>query len=65
MIPGALMKRVPAEEFAEHVGEYLAGSEPVSVERDGEAIGQYVPTSNGHVSNSSTPEGTLSNEEIL
>ena len=51
------MKRVPAEEFARHAAEYLEGTEPVSVEKDGEVIGQYVPTSNGHGSN-----GTRSDE---
>lgn len=46
------MKRVPADEFARHAAEYLEGSEPVSVEKDGEVIGRYVPTPNGHASNS-------------
>ena len=42
------MKRVPADEFARHAAEYLEGSEIVSVEKDGEVIGQYVPAPNGH-----------------
>jgi hypothetical protein len=45
------MKRVPADEFARHAAEYLEGSEPVSLEKDGEIIGQYVPTPNGHAVN--------------
>lgn len=45
------MKRVPAEDFARHAAEYLEGSEPISVERDGEVIGCYVPAANGHVLN--------------
>jgi hypothetical protein len=53
-----LMKRVPADEFARHAAEYLAGTEPVSVEKDGEVIGRYVPTPNGHASN-----GALSTEQ--
>jgi hypothetical protein len=42
------MKRVPADEFARHAAEYLEGSETVSVEKDGEVIGRYVPSPNGH-----------------
>src|SRR5688572_28962505 len=53
-----LMKRVPADEFARHAAEYLEGTEPVSVEKDGEVIGRYVPTPNGHTSN-----GAVSDEE--
>ena len=45
------MKRVPADEFARHAAEYLEGSETVSVEKDGEIIGRYVPLPNGHASN--------------
>ena len=45
------MKRVPADEFARHAAEYLEGSETVSVEKDGEVIGRYVPTPNGHAQN--------------
>ena len=52
------MKRVPAEEFAEHAAEYLEGTEPVSVEKDGEVIGRYVPTPNGHAVN-----GVVSDED--
>lgn len=46
------MKRVPADEFARHVAEYLEGSEAVSVEKDGKIIGRYVPAPNGHALNS-------------
>jgi hypothetical protein len=42
------MKRVPADEFARHAAEYLEGSDTVSVEKDGEVIGRYVPVPNGH-----------------
>ena len=52
------MKRVPADEFAKHVAEYLEGSDTVSVEKDGEVIGRYVPASNGHALN-----GTQSNRQ--
>jgi hypothetical protein len=45
------MKRVPADEFARHAAEYLEGSEIVSVEKDGEVIGSYVPAPNGHAPN--------------
>lgn len=44
------MKRVPADEFARHAAEYLEGSETVSVEKDGEIIGRYVPAPNGRTS---------------
>ena len=54
------MKRVPADEFARHAAEYLGGTEPVSVEKDGEVIGRYVPTPNGHAANS-----IVSDEERL
>ena len=52
------MKRVPADEFARHAAEYLEGAESVSVEKDGEVIGRYVPRPNGHVVND-----TVSDEE--
>jgi hypothetical protein len=52
------MKRVPADEFARHAAEYLEGSETVSVEKDGEIIGQYVPAPNGHA-----PNGTRSEQD--
>ena len=45
------MKRVPADEFARHAAEYLEGSETVSVEKDGEVIGSYVPAPIGHAPN--------------
>ena len=44
------MKRVPADEFARHAAEYLEGSETVSVEKDREVIGRYVPALNGRTS---------------
>jgi hypothetical protein len=50
---------VPADEFARHAAEYLEGTEPVSVERDGEVIGRYLPTPNDHGSN-----GTSSTSQI-
>lgn len=61
------MKRVPAEEFARHAAEYLEGTEPVSIEKDGEVIGRYVPTPNGHASNGTVSTGQSLNpphEEI-
>jgi hypothetical protein len=48
------MKRVPADEFARHAAEYLEGSETVSVEKDGEVIGRYVPAPNGRMSDVTT-----------
>jgi hypothetical protein len=45
------IKRVPAEEFAEHAAEYLEGDEAVSIEKNGEVIGRYVPEPNGHAVN--------------
>ena len=50
------IKRVPAEEFAEHAAEYLKGDEPVTIERDGEVIGRYVPEPNGHSVNGTNLE---------
>jgi hypothetical protein len=50
------MKRVPADEFARHAAEYLEGSETVSVEKDGEVIGRYVPAPNGHAPNGTSSE---------
>jgi hypothetical protein len=52
------MKHVAADEFARHAAEYLEGSETVSVEKDGEVIGRYVPTPNGHA-----PNGTLATRQ--
>ena len=37
------MKRVSAEEFAEHAAEYLAGEEQLEVECDGRTLGYYRP----------------------
>ena len=45
------MKRVPADEFADHAAEYLAGSEEIAVVQDGEVIGRFVPSPNGPRSN--------------
>ena len=45
------IKRVPAEEFAEHAAEYLDGPDAVSVEKDGQIIGHYVPVPNERSSN--------------
>ncbi len=45
------IKRVPAEEFAKHAAEYLEGDEAVTIEKDGEVIGRYVPEVNGHALN--------------
>jgi hypothetical protein len=65
------MKRVPADEFARHAAEYLEGSEAVSIEKDGEIIGRYVPDPNGHALNGTRPRdrsrryGDLSEAELL
>jgi hypothetical protein len=59
------MKRVPAEEFARHAAEYLEGTEPVSIEKDGEVIGRYVPTPNGHAGNRAGSNGRASDEALL
>ena len=59
------MKRVPADEFARHAAEYLEGTESVSVEKDGEVIGQYVPTPNGHPTSSSGSNGGDADEMLL
>jgi hypothetical protein len=65
------MKRVPADEFARHVAEYLEGTEPVSVEKDGEVIGRYVPVPNGHAANGTGTQaqsrryGDFSEAELL
>jgi hypothetical protein len=50
------MKRVLADEFARHAVEYLEGTEAVTVEKDGEVIGRYMPAPNGHLRNG-TPSG--------
>ncbi len=42
---------MPASEFASHAAEYLEGTEEISIEKDGEVIGRYVPLLNGHSSN--------------
>jgi hypothetical protein len=45
------IKRVPVEEFAEHAAEYLEGHDAVTIEKDGQVIGRYVPEPNGHATN--------------
>jgi hypothetical protein len=56
------IKRVPAEEFARHAAEYLEGHEAVSIERDGEVIGRYFPTPNGHSVNGATAQDQAAKE---
>ena len=56
------MKRVPADEFARHAAEYLEGSETVAVEKDGEVIGQYVPSPNGHALNGVSADSPASDD---
>ena len=56
------MKRVPADEFARHAAEYLEGSEIVSVEKDGEVIGSYVPAPNGHALNGTQATSQSAND---
>jgi hypothetical protein len=38
------MRRVEAEEFERHPERYLASDEAISVEREGVAIGVYIPS---------------------
>jgi hypothetical protein len=38
------MKRVEADEFEKHPGRYLSSDEPITVEREGAAIGVYIPS---------------------
>ena len=59
------MKRVPAEEFAERAAEYLEGTEPVAVEKDGEVIGRYVPMPNGHGKKGAGSNGRTLDEALL
>src|SRR5437762_10696492 len=49
--PMKQIKRVPAEEFAKHAAEYFEGHEAVSIEKDGEVIGRYIPMPNGQSAN--------------
>jgi hypothetical protein len=44
-------KRVSAEEFVAHAAELLESHEPVTIEKNGEVIGRYVPAPNGHAVN--------------
>ena len=37
------MKSVGVREFRDHATTYLAGDEPLTIERHGEAIGVYIP----------------------
>jgi hypothetical protein len=41
------MKRVGVREFRDHATKYLAGDEPLTIERHGEPIGYYFPVGNG------------------
>ena len=41
------MKRVGVREFRDHATRYLAGDEVLAVERHGQPIGFYIPTSAG------------------
>ena len=50
------IKRVPAEEFAEHAAEYLEGDEAVTIEKDGEVIGRYVPEVNSYAPNGTSAD---------
>jgi hypothetical protein len=59
------MKRVPADEFARHAAEYLEGSETVSVEKDGEVIGRYVPAPNGHARNGVNADSSASDDALM
>ena len=59
------MKRVSADEFARHAAEYLEGSETVSVEKDGEVIGQYVPSPNGHARNGVNADSRASDDALM
>ena len=45
------MKSVSEREFVERAGQYIARREQVSIERDGETVGYYLPTTvpNGKV----------------
>ena len=60
-----LMKRVPADEFARHAAEYLEGTEPVSVEKDGEIIGRDVPVPNGHAANGNRASGSVATGSVI
>lgn len=40
------MKRVGVREFRDHATRYLAGKEPLTIERHGEPIGYYFPVAN-------------------
>ena len=41
------MKRIGVREFRDHATQYLAGDEVLAVERHGQPIGFYIPTSSG------------------
>lgn len=53
------MKRVPADEFAEHAAEYLQSDESLEIERDGQVLGRYVPTP--HAANGTAKNGHATN----
>lgn len=66
-------KRISAEEFAAHAAELLEGHEPVTIEKNGEVIGRYVPVPNGHVTNGvsttirsrkGSPEALLARQQL-
>ena len=59
------MKRVPADEFVRHAAEYLEGSETVSVEKDGEVVGRYVPAPNGRTSDVTSAMPQTSNGDAV
>ena len=39
------MKRIGVREFRDHATQYLAGDEALVIERNGQPIGVYIPTS--------------------
>ena len=60
------MKRVPADEFAEHAAEYLKSDESLEIERDGQVVGRYLPvphTVNGTATNGHDTNGHDANRD--
>ena len=41
------MRRVGVREFRDHATKYLAGSEPLTIERHGKPLGYYIPATWG------------------
>jgi len=41
------MKNVPSHEFEAHPKEYMSSNEPLTIERNGHAIGYYIPSRAG------------------